>query len=239
VAGYPNIADHGLIGDLQTAALVSTDGVLDWFCCPRFDSPSVFASLLDAERGGYYRIAPDRGDYVTRQLYLPDTAVLITRFMTPDGVGEVHDFMPVIQGAATERHRLVRHIRVVRGSMRFVIEIDPKFDYGRKPHQVELSEQGAVFRSSGLDLTVHGITPGGATVRDLGIQPLPGSSGNRQRRAEVDEDPAGGRVRWGGTRVDGRRPQDRHPGAGAAPRGRDRAVLAWLAAPLELPRPLA
>ena len=94
VARYPNIADHGLIGDLQTAALVTTDGVLDWFCCPRFDSPSVFASLLDAERGGFYRIAPDRDDYVSRQLYLPDTAVLITRFMTPDGVGEVHDFMP-------------------------------------------------------------------------------------------------------------------------------------------------
>ena len=55
---YPNISDHGLIGDLQTAALVTTDGTLDWFCCPRFDSPSVFASLLDAERGGYYRIAP-------------------------------------------------------------------------------------------------------------------------------------------------------------------------------------
>jgi GH15 family glucan-1,4-alpha-glucosidase len=65
---YPNISDHGLIGDLQTAALVSTDGVLDWFCCPRFDSPSVFASLLDAERGGFYRIAPDRDDYVSRQL---------------------------------------------------------------------------------------------------------------------------------------------------------------------------
>jgi GH15 family glucan-1,4-alpha-glucosidase len=115
VARYPNIADHGLIGDLQTAALVTTDGVLDWFCCPRFDSPSVFASLLDAERGGFYRIAPDRDDYVTRQLYLPDTAVLITRFMTPDGVGEVHDFMPVVEGPATNRHRLVRNIRVVRG----------------------------------------------------------------------------------------------------------------------------
>jgi GH15 family glucan-1,4-alpha-glucosidase len=91
---YPNISDHGLIGDLQTAALVTTDGTLDWFCCPRFDSPSVFASLLDAERGGHYRIAPDRDDYVSRQLYLPDTAILVTRFMTPDGVGEVHDFMP-------------------------------------------------------------------------------------------------------------------------------------------------
>ena len=122
---YSPIADHGLIGDLQTAALVTTDGVLDWFCCPRFDSPSVFASLLDADRGGFFRIAPDRDDYVTRQLYLPDTAILITRFMTPDGVGEVHDFMPVITGAATDRHRLVRSIRVVRGEMRFAIEIQP------------------------------------------------------------------------------------------------------------------
>jgi GH15 family glucan-1,4-alpha-glucosidase len=49
--GYPPIAEHGLIGDLQTAALVTTDGSVDWFCCPRFDSPSVFASLLDADRG--------------------------------------------------------------------------------------------------------------------------------------------------------------------------------------------
>ena len=92
---YPNISDHGLIGDLQTAALVTTDGTIDWFCSPRFDSPSVFASLLDADRGGHFRIAPDRDDYVSKQLYLPDTAILITRFMTPDGVGEVHDFMPV------------------------------------------------------------------------------------------------------------------------------------------------
>jgi GH15 family glucan-1,4-alpha-glucosidase len=169
VARYPNIGDHGLIGDLQTAALVSTDGVLDWFCCPRFDSPSVFASLLDAERGGYYRIAPDRDDYVSRQLYLPDTAVLITRFMTPDGVGEVHDFMPVIEGAATGRHRLVRIIRVVRGVMRFAVEIQPRFDYGRKPHKVEISEHGAVFATDDLELTMHGIAPEGTSVRDSGV----------------------------------------------------------------------
>ena len=92
---YPDIGDHGLIGDLQTAALVSGDGTVDWFCCPRFDSPSVFASLLDAERGGHFRIAPEAEHYVTRQLYFPDTAMLITRFMTPEGVGEVVDFMPV------------------------------------------------------------------------------------------------------------------------------------------------
>jgi GH15 family glucan-1,4-alpha-glucosidase len=182
VARYPNIADHGLIGDLQTAALVTTDGVLDWFCCPRFDSPSVFASLLDAERGGYFRIAPDRDDYVSRQLYLPDTAVLITRFMTPDGVGEVHDFMPVIEGPATGRHRLVRNIRVVRGAMRFVIEIEPRFDYGRKSHEHEITEYGAVLRSEVLQLTAHGIAPEGSSVKDLGLTVIPGSTGLRWAR---------------------------------------------------------
>jgi GH15 family glucan-1,4-alpha-glucosidase len=116
VARYPNISDHGLIGDLQTAALVTTDGTLDWFCCPRFDSPSVFASLLDAERGGFYRIAPDREDYVSRQLYLPDTAILVTRFMIPDGVGEVDDFMPIAGATSTDRHRLVRNIRAILGA---------------------------------------------------------------------------------------------------------------------------
>jgi GH15 family glucan-1,4-alpha-glucosidase len=192
-ARYPNIGDHGLIGDLQTAALVSTDGVLDWFCCPRFDSPSVFASLLDADQGGFYRIVPDRDDYVSRQLYLPDTAILVTRFMTPDGVGEVHDFMPVIEGAATDRHRLVRNIRVVRGVMRFVIEVQPRFDYGRKPHTLEISDHGAVFRSEGLDLTLHGIAPEGTTVRDLGITRLPDTNGVRWTRT-LHEGQSGGVV---------------------------------------------
>jgi pentatricopeptide repeat protein len=152
---YPNISDHGLIGDLQTAALVTTDGTVDFFCCPRFDSPSVFASLLDADHGGYFRIAPDTDNYVTRQLYMPNTAMLITRFLTPDGVGEVVDFMPVIEGRPTDRHRLVRQLRVARGTMKFVLDLQPRFDYGRAKHTVEISEAGAVFRSSGMELTLH------------------------------------------------------------------------------------
>ena len=168
MARYPNISDHGLIGDLQTAALVTTDGSVDWFCCPRFDSPSVFASLLDADHGGYFRIAPDRDDYVSKQLYFPDTAILITRFMTPDGVGEVHDFMPVITGAATDRHRLVRQLRVVRGTMRFVMDIQPAFDYARQPHKVDLSENGAVFEADGMELTLHWARPADNSSRDPG-----------------------------------------------------------------------
>jgi GH15 family glucan-1,4-alpha-glucosidase len=153
---YPSISEHGLIGDLQTAALVSTDGTIDFFCCPRFDSPSVFASLLDAEKGGYFRIRPVADNYVTKQLYFPNTAMLITRFMTPDGVGEVADFMPVIEGAPTDRHRLVRFLRVARGTMQFVAEVQPRFDYGRARHTVDLTDVGAVFRSSnGMELTLH------------------------------------------------------------------------------------
>src|SRR5215208_4569283 len=166
---YPDIGDHGLIGDLQTAALVSTDGTIDWFCCPRFDSPSVFASLLDHDRGGHFRIGPDRGDYVSRQLYFPDTAILITRFLSPDGVGEVVDFMPVAEGSATDRHRLVRLMRVVRGTMRFRAEIQPRFDYGRKPHKLELHDDaGSLFRSDDLTLTLHRADLPGRSLHEEG-----------------------------------------------------------------------
>lgn len=140
---YPPIAEHGLIGDLQTCALVSSEGVLNWFCAPRFDSPSVFAGLLDHDHGGHFAITADTpaaeggtesAAVVTRQLYLADTAVLITRFLTRDGVGEVVDFMPVDDPhTATDRHRVVRVLRVVRGSVRFALECRPRFDYGRAP----------------------------------------------------------------------------------------------------------
>jgi len=171
---YPDISEHGLIGDLQTAALVSTDGTVDFFCCPRFDSPSVFCSLLDAEKGGYFRISPVADSYVSKQLYLPSTAMLITRFMTPDGVGEVLDFMPVIEGKPTDRHQLVRYLRVARGTMQFQIEVQPRFDYGRASHTMEVTDVGAVFRTAGgMELTLHtaGRLPtaqGGAPVERVG-----------------------------------------------------------------------
>jgi pentatricopeptide repeat protein len=167
VERYPNISDHGLIGDLQTTALVSTDGTIDFFCSPRFDSPSIFASLLDADRGGYFRIAPVADQYETRQLYFPNTAMLITRFLTPDGVGEVLDFMPVIEGGPTDRHRLVRHLRVSRGTMQFALDLRPRFDYGRARHSLDLTGSGAVFRGeNGTHFTLH--TTGHRTVADGG-----------------------------------------------------------------------
>ncbi|WP_406053965.1 glycoside hydrolase family 15 protein [Kribbella sp. NBC_00889] len=153
---YPSIADHGLIGDLQTAALVSTDGSIDWFCTPRFDSPSVCGALLDHEKGGHLRIRPAHGTFDTKQLYFPDTAILITRFLTEAGVGEVIDFMPVTSSTqATLNHRIVRLVRCVRGRMTFDVNIAPRFDYGRKPHQWHATEHGGVCTSDGSALTFH------------------------------------------------------------------------------------
>jgi GH15 family glucan-1,4-alpha-glucosidase len=154
---YLPIAEHGLVGDLHTVALIGTTGTVDWYCCPAFDSPSVFGSVLDANHGGYYELHPDCDDWTSKQLYFPDTNILITRFFTPDGVGEVQDFMP-IEAVATDlhRHRLFRRVVVVRGQMSFVIAVQPRFDYGRAEHEVEMHPHGVLFRSPVLTLALEG-----------------------------------------------------------------------------------
>ncbi|WP_246050911.1 glycoside hydrolase family 15 protein [Nocardioides guangzhouensis] len=152
---YLPIAEHGLIGDLHTVALVGTEGTIDWYCCPRFDSPSVFAAILDADDGGLFRISPDGDGWSSKQLYLPDTNILITRFLTPGGVGEVQDFMPPRRaGEAAHHHRLVRRLVAVRGDVRFVVDVAPRFDYGRDRHEVTLAPHGAIFRSPHLGLSL-------------------------------------------------------------------------------------
>src|SRR5215475_9589379 len=160
MARYLPIAEHGLIGDLHTVALVGTDGTIDWYCCPRFDSPSVFGAILDADRGGRFRIAPERDGWSSKQLYLPDTNVLITRFLMPDGVGEVHDFMPPAKsGGEAHRHRIIRRVLAVRGSMRFIVDVAPRFDYARARHEVALTPHGALFRSPELELSLSTRSP--------------------------------------------------------------------------------
>ncbi|HMF84582.1 MAG TPA: glycoside hydrolase family 15 protein [Acidimicrobiia bacterium] len=157
---YLPIAEHGLIGDLHTVALVGTDGTIDWWCCPRFDSPSVFAAILDADRGGWFRIAPEGGGWTSKQLYLPDTNVLITRFLTPNGVGELQDFMPVPPtGGSAYRHRMIRRVVAVRGQMRFAVDVAPRFDYARARHEVVLAPHGAIFRSPELELGLSAPCP--------------------------------------------------------------------------------
>ncbi|HWH12823.1 MAG TPA: glycoside hydrolase family 15 protein [Solirubrobacteraceae bacterium] len=162
---YRPIAEHGLVGDLHTVALVGTDGTIDWYCCPSFDAPSVFGAILDRDKGGHYALRPDTTDWTSKQLYFPDTNVLITRFFTPDGVAEIEDFMP-IEGNDTgrHRHRLIRRAVVVRGEMPFALDVQPRFDYGRERHDVEIQEHGVVFRSPSLTLALEGSSWGdGAT----------------------------------------------------------------------------
>ncbi|MER6133946.1 glycoside hydrolase family 15 protein [Streptomyces sp. NPDC001815] len=159
---YPPIADHGIVGDLQTAALIAADGTVDWWCAPRFDSPSMFASLLDSERGGHCRLTVDVGENVTvRQLYMPDTAVLVTRYMAPDGVGEVVDFMePDPSTTPSAQHRLVRVARVVRGTLPFELDCRPRFDYGRAEHSLDRLDDGSVvFCGPDTDLHVQATAP--------------------------------------------------------------------------------
>jgi GH15 family glucan-1,4-alpha-glucosidase len=159
---YPPISEHGMVGDLQTAALVTAQGVVDWWCAPRFDSPSIFAALLDHDRGGYFSINGATGDSTIRQLYLPDTGVLVTRFLTEGGVGEAIDFMPIDDPQRpTDRHTLVRLLRVARGTVTFTLECRPRFDYGRAEHGLELGEDGewAHFTSPHLDAHLQLLRP--------------------------------------------------------------------------------
>ena len=158
---YLPIEDYAIIGNLYTVALVGKNGSIDWCCIPRFDAPSVFGALLDAEKGGFFRIAPpDTPGMERKQLYLPDTNILITRFLTVDGVGEIIDFMPIKQaGSASHEHHLMRSVQVVRGSLAFELVCRPAFNYARDTHVTYLSEEGAVFISESLCLSLASSVP--------------------------------------------------------------------------------
>lgn len=152
---YPPIADHGLVGDLQTAALVSTDGTIDYFCAPRFDSPTIFAALLDHERGGRFTLAAVDDGVVTKQMYLPDTAILVTRYLAEAGVAEVTDFMPIEDPTTQSDHRrIVRVVRGVRGTVDLAARIEPRFNYGRTAHQLSVDGSTARFSSEHVTLDV-------------------------------------------------------------------------------------
>ncbi|CAN5879634.1 glycoside hydrolase family 15 protein [soil metagenome] len=148
---WPAIADHVLIGDLRTCALVGADGTIDWFCAPRFDSPSVFGSILDCERGGSWSLAPTCEVTRTQQFYFPNSAVLITRFLTPDGVVEVHDFMPIrVEHDGGHRQRLVRRVSGVRGKTTVRMRLEARPDYGRASCVAEPVDNGVLVTGDGV-----------------------------------------------------------------------------------------
>jgi GH15 family glucan-1,4-alpha-glucosidase len=156
--GYKPIESYGVIGDLHSVALVATDGSIDWCCLPYFDSPSVFAAILDCQKGGFFRVG-SVGETTNRQMYMPDTNVLLTRFLSNDGVGEVVDFMPIVESGRGCMHQIVRTARGIRGTTRFRLECRPAFDYGRKPHTVVLDPRGAIFDTGSERMALVGPTP--------------------------------------------------------------------------------
>lgn len=162
---YSPIESYGIIGDLRTIALVSVDGSIDYMCYPLFDSPTVFASLLDDENGGRFQIGPAGEASRRRQMYLPNTNVLMTRFLSEDGVGEILDFMPI--GETRHGHAIVRRVRCVRGPFTFRMSCRPRFDYARAGTEIRAGDGAVTFaaeRPEGFRLRLR--TPVEVTVTE-------------------------------------------------------------------------
>lgn len=150
---YQPIENYGIIGDLNTVALISLDGAIDFMCFPNFDSPTIFAALLDDNKGGRFTIKPQFERMKTKQLYLPDTNVLLTRFLSSEGVGEITDFMPVEELYAGKE--LIRRVTTVRGTVRYNMIMQPRFNYARSEHESkQVNDNEIVLTSSGPDKTV-------------------------------------------------------------------------------------
>src|SRR5262245_58002889 len=157
---YQPIENYGVIGNMRTTAHVGIDGSIDWFCFPYFDSPSIFAAILDQKKGGTFQISPSSQNITYKQFYWPDTNILVTRFHSPDGMAEVIDYMPAGEAAAESgTHELVRRINVVHGSLPFRVHCKPAFNYGRDEHSIELVENGACFHSPKLSMALTSRIP--------------------------------------------------------------------------------
>jgi GH15 family glucan-1,4-alpha-glucosidase len=162
--GFQPIADYGVIGDLHSVALVGKNGSIDWCCLPRFDSPSIFAAILDTHQGGFFQLAP-AADSSVKQIYLPDTNILVTRFHSDDGMAEVIDFMPIGResGGETEQdaRQIVRIARSVHGDIPFRMECRPAFDYARASHEVSITPErfDAFFASPSQQFALKATRP--------------------------------------------------------------------------------
>ena len=150
---YQAIENYAIIGNMRSAALVGLNGSIDWFCFPHFDSPSVFASILDEQKGGYFKITPADPASKNKQYYWPDTNVLITRFYNSEGIVEIIDYMPVGEDIVNEfDYRIVRRVRGIHGKVRMKMECYPAFNYARDTHETIISDSGASFHSQDLSL---------------------------------------------------------------------------------------
>lgn len=146
---YLNIENYGVIGDLRTAALVGTNGSIDFMCFPRFDSPSIFCATADAERGGKFQIAPRLPGCRATGIYVPDTNVLLTRFLAEDGIAEISNYL--VCDETDGEQALVRRVKAVHGKIHFDVTFAPRFNYARSDHQVHREKGAILFASEGAD----------------------------------------------------------------------------------------
>ena len=142
--GFQPVENYGVIGNMQSIALVGMHGSIDFLCYPEFDSPTVFAALLDHREGGCFQIDPQLTNARVRQLYLPDTNILLTRFLAEEGVVELTDYMP-IQNELEDPNEIVRTISVIRGNVQFKMLCQPRFNYAVCAHRTECADGCAVF----------------------------------------------------------------------------------------------
>lgn len=142
------IGAHGIIGDMRSAALVNDKGSVDFFCWPEFDSPSIFCSLLDTPEAGIFQLAPDLPDARREQIYLPDTNVLQTRWLSEHAVVEITDLLP-IGDDVDSLPLLMRRVRVVSGSATFNLRCAVRHDYGRAETQAEMDAKDVTFHAAG------------------------------------------------------------------------------------------
>ncbi len=141
---FEPIENYGVIGNMRSIALVGVNGSIDFLCYPNFDSPTVFAALLDDERGGCFQIQPQFKKRRVRQMYLPDTNILLTRFLAEEGVAELTDYMPI--GTDGEQpNEIIRTLAVIRGEVDFKMRCRPRFNYGMCAHTVNIEDQYAIF----------------------------------------------------------------------------------------------
>ena len=174
---YNRISDYGVIGDMHSAALVSTGGSIDWLCFPRFDSPSVFAAILDDRQGGRFQIQPAAPAFQSRQQYLPDGNVLVTQFEAGSSNVILTDFMPISDDITACDHQVVRVVRCEKGSMEMELRFEPRLDYARGRTEVTVADRYAVARHGDDCLSLSS---------SVGLQPADGAATSRFRLSEGD-----------------------------------------------------